>query len=140
MVALGIGILDVIVHEAEVVPELERRGAGQRLAVVAGQRLVGQHAEEGADALPARGSAPVDAEVVRQHLVQRPRVSLSLVEDARHLGLDISHDLAKLGPDVHRRRVPDLLEKPCHGAGTRSGFGRMWIMIRRCSMFRIPDR
>ncbi len=76
MVALGVGILDVVVDEAEVVSQLERRRTGQRGVVVAGERLVGQGAEKRPDALAARGAAAVDAEVVGEHLVQRPRVAL----------------------------------------------------------------
>ena len=126
MVALGVGVLDVVVDEAEVVSQLERRRTGQRGLVVAGERLVRQGAEERPDPLAPRGSAAVDAEVVGQHLVQRPRVPLTLVEDARHLGLDVAEDLTKLGPDVHARRVPDLLDEPRHEGMAGSGFGA-WI-------------
>ena len=56
--------------------------------------------------------------MVGEHLVQRPGVAAALVEDGRHLGLDVGQDLRKLGPDVHGRRVPDLLDEPRHGIGT----------------------
>jgi len=62
-------------------------------------------------------------------------MALPLVEDARHLGLDIGQDVTKLGPDVHAGRVPDLLEEPCHDAVVRSGFRGIEIMIRECSKF-----
>ena len=115
MTALAVGVLDVVVDEAEVVPELERSGAGQGLLVVPAEGLVGEEAEERTDSLPAplRGVG-IEPEVVGEHLVQRPGRAGSLVQDVRHLGLDVGQDLRKLGPDVHRGRVPDLLDQSCH--------------------------
>ena len=136
MPALAVGVLDVVVDEAEVVAELDGRGTRQRLAVVAGERLVGEHAEQRTHALAARAAAAVQAEVVGEHLVQRPGVAAALVQDARHLGLDVGQDLAKLGPDVHGGRVPDLLDEPCHAAGRGAGSDASRIMIHRCSTFR----
>ncbi len=52
--ALDVAVLDVVVDQAEVVAELDCGGAGQRGAVVAGQRLVGQQAEQRPQALAAR--------------------------------------------------------------------------------------
>ena len=121
-------------------PSSSAAAPGQRLVIVARERLVRQHAEQRPDPLAARCAAAVDAEVVGEHLVQRPRVPLSLVEHARHLGLDVAENLTKLGPDVHARRVPDLLDEPCHGAGTADGLLRMDIMIRECSTFCSPSR
>jgi len=42
----------------------------------------------------------------------------TLVEDVRHLALDIVQEARKLGPDVHVRRVPELLDESCHAFGT----------------------
>ena len=67
---LAVAVLDVVVDEAEVVAELDRRGAGQGLAVVAGDRGVGEQAEEGPHALAAAGARAVEREVVADHLVQ----------------------------------------------------------------------
>ena len=118
MPALAVGILDVVVHEAEVVPELERRGSGEGLAVVAAQRLVGEDTEQRPDPFAAAArSVAVETEVVGEHLVQRPGGAGALVQDVRHLGLDVGQDLRKLGPDVHLGRVPDLLDESRHGIG-----------------------
>ncbi len=116
--ALAVGVLDVVVDEAEVVPELERRGAGKGLLVVPAEGLVGEDAEQRADPLPAPlRRVGIEPEVVGEHLVERPGRAGALVQDVRHLGLDVGQDLRKLGPDVHRGRVPDLLDESCHGAG-----------------------
>ena len=62
--ALQVAVLDVVVDEAEVVAELHCGGAGQRALVLAGDRAVGEQAEQGPDALAARALALVEAEVV----------------------------------------------------------------------------
>ena len=121
MTPFGVGVLDVVVDEAEVVAQLHRRGAGQGRAVVAGERVVGEKAEQRAHPLAARTVGAIQAEVIGQHLVQRPRVPAALVEDARHLRLDVGQEARKLGPDVHLGRVPDLLEQACHAAGAGIG-------------------
>ena len=140
MPALAVGVLDVVVDEAEVVAELDRRGTGQRLAVVAGERLVGEHAEQRAHPLAARAAGAVDAEVVGEHLVQRPRVAAALVEDA-----DISASMSA------RISLNSVLMSTAEGYPTSSisrvmapgrgaGSDRIGIMIRRCSRFRSAGR
>ena len=88
----------------------------------------------GASACRRAPARAVETEVVGEHLVQRPRVPATLVQDVRHLGLDVGQDLRKLGPDVHRGRVPDLLDESCHGDGRRGSASVN--MIHRCSRLR----
>ena len=68
--ALPFAVLDVVVDEAEVVAELDGRGTRERAPMVAGDRGVGEQAEQRPDALAARGPGPVEREVVADHLVQ----------------------------------------------------------------------
>ena len=56
--ALGVAVLDVVVDEAEVVAQLHGRRAGQRAAVVAGDRGVGEQAEQRPDPLAAAAPVP----------------------------------------------------------------------------------
>ncbi len=51
MAALAVGVLDVVVHEAEVVPQLHGGGPRKGRSVLPGERLVGEQAQERADAL-----------------------------------------------------------------------------------------
>ena len=67
--ALAVAVLDVVVDEAEVVAELDGRGARQGRAVVAGDRRVGEQAEERPHPLAARRAGAVEPEVVADHLV-----------------------------------------------------------------------
>ena len=68
--ALDVAVLDVVVDEREVVAELDRRRAGQRPLVLAGDAGVGEQAEQRPHPLAARRARPVEAEVVADHLVQ----------------------------------------------------------------------
>ena len=54
MASLDVAVLDVVVDEAEVVAQLDRRGARQRALVVAGDAGVGEQAEQRAHPLAAR--------------------------------------------------------------------------------------
>ena len=56
MAALAVAVLDVVVDEAEVVAELDRRRARQGRPVVAGDRGVGEEAEERPHPLAGRGA------------------------------------------------------------------------------------
>ena len=55
---LGVAVLDVVVDEAEVVAELDRRGARQRAPMVAGDGGVGEQAQERPHALAADAPVP----------------------------------------------------------------------------------
>ena len=72
MAALRPAVLDVVVHEAEVVAHLHRRRARQGAGMVARDGLVGQQADERAHAL-ATGRLAIQAEVVANHVVQLAR-------------------------------------------------------------------
>ena len=109
MATLEVAVLDVVVDQAEVVAQLDRGGTRQRGPIVIGEGLVDEQAQQGTDPLPARPLALVDAQVVGEHLVQRPGVPVPLAEDDPHLVLDLPEQVGKLGPDVHLARVPDLM-------------------------------
>ena len=111
MTALLVGVLDVVVHEAEVVAELDGRRARQCGAVGSGQRLVGEEAEQRAHPLSARSVRLVEPEVIAEHLVQGPGVTVALGDDGAHLRLDLREQVAKLGPDVHDESVPDPVSR-----------------------------
>ena len=96
MAALAVAVLDVVVDEAEVVPELDRRGAGQRLAVIAGDRGVGQQAEEGTDALAAVRAGPVEREVVADHLVQAVGRGIAVLDEADDLAFGVGDELGEV--------------------------------------------
>ena len=66
MAALQAVVLDVVVDEAEVVAHLHGRGAGQGAHVLAGDRLVGEQADERAQPL-ATWRFAVEPEVVADH-------------------------------------------------------------------------
>ena len=70
---LGAVVLDVVVHEAEVVAQLDRRRARQGGLVRPGQRLVGEQAEERPESFAADAVLPVEAEVIAHLLVHRTR-------------------------------------------------------------------
>ena len=105
MATLHVAVLDVIVDEAEVVAQLDRRGSGQCGAVVTGQRFVGEQPEEGTKALAARALA-VEAEVVAHHLVQRRRpFVLGSVDDRQDLVFGIGNELVDIRRGEHGRRI-----------------------------------
>ena len=83
-------------------PKLHGRGAGERGFVLSGQRLVGEEPKERADALAPWPGGQVEAQVIGEHLVQWTRVAVVLREHRPHLVLDLTKEVGKLGPDVHR--------------------------------------
>src|SRR5688500_19472061 len=93
MPALEVRILDVVVYQAEVVTQLDGRGTRQRGVVVAGQRVVRQQPEERSQPLATGVTARIQAQVICEHLVQRPGVSAARYEDPRHLAIYL-HALA----------------------------------------------
>ena len=86
MAALDVGVLDVVVDQAEVVAELDGRGAGQGRLVLAGDRGVGQQPEQRPHPLAGRAAA-VEAEVVADHLVQAPGRRVVVADEAQDLVL-----------------------------------------------------
>ena len=134
--ALGVAVLDVVVHEAEVVPELDRGRARQRRPVVARDRRIGQQAEQRAHPLAARAVLAVEPEVVADHLVHARRGRVAVRDDPHDLRLGVGEedgqvDVARDGHDsssVAARGVnvfakSSLLDAPRRRAlrGTRSG-------------------
>ena len=109
--ALDVAVLDVVVDEAEVVAELDRRGAGQRALVLAGDAGVGEQAEQRPHPLAGRRARAVEREVVADHLVQpvggriadpgragRSRASVSAMSSARSISGEV---VVIVAPSVH---------------------------------------
>ena len=69
MTTLTVAVLDIVVDEAEVVPQLHRGSAGKRLAVVARDRRVSKETEQRPNALTAIAALPVERKVVADHLI-----------------------------------------------------------------------
>ena len=90
--ALDVAVLDVVVDEAEVVAELDRRGARQRAPVLAGDRGVGEQPEQRTHALAAPGPRAVEAQVVADHLVHARGRRVAVLDDAQDLGLGVGDE------------------------------------------------
>jgi hypothetical protein len=95
-------VLDVVVDEAEVVPQLHGRGARQGGTVVTGDGRVRQEAEEGAHALATRSIGPVQPEVIPDHLVHADGGGVPVADDAQDLGFGVGEELGEV--DVVRDR------------------------------------
>ena len=90
--ALDVAVLDVVVDEAEVVAELDRRRAGQRALVLAGDAGVGEEAEERPHPLAARRARAVEREVVADHLVQPVGRRVAVRDEADDLALGVGDE------------------------------------------------
>ena len=108
MASLAVGILDVVMDEAEVVPKLDGRRGRKRLAVFAAERLEGKESQQGAQPLPPWTLSLIEAEVIGDHLVEWPGTAVVLIEDGLHLGLDVDQQVVKLAHHVHAPRVPEV--------------------------------
>ena len=109
MAALAIAVFDVVVHEAEVVAELDCRGPGQRLAVVAGYRRVGKQAEQRTYAFSGHRARAVEAEVIAHHLVYTVGRRVTILDQPEDLLLGVRDErgdvelgcgLGHLGPSL----------------------------------------
>ena len=96
MASLAVAVLDVVVDEAEVVPELDRRRARQRLAVVAGDRGVREQAEERPDPLAAVRARAVEREVVADHLVQAVGRRIAVLDEPDDLAFGVGDELGEV--------------------------------------------
>ena len=94
--ALEVAVLDVVVDEAEVVAELDRGGAGQRPAVLARDRGVGQEAEQRPHALAAVRARAVEREVVADHLVQAVGRRVAVPDEAQDLAFGVGDELGQV--------------------------------------------
>ena len=95
MATLAVAVLDVVVDEAEVVAELDRRGARQRRAVIARDRRVGQEAEQGPDPLAAGRAGPIEGQVVADHLVQAVGRRIAVLDEADDLAFGVGDEPAR---------------------------------------------
>ena len=103
MAPLDVAVLDVVVDQAEVVAQFDRRGAGQGRSVVAGQRLVGEQAEQRPQPFAAR-RIRIEPEVVAHHLVQGRGVRvLGVRDDAQDLRLGVGDQQVEVGRGQHGR-------------------------------------
>ncbi len=101
MASLGVAVLDVVVDQAEVVPELHGGGAWQRALVFAGDAGVGEEAEERAHPLAARGAGTVQREVVADHLVQPVGGRVPVLDETDDLVLGVRDERGEI--DLVRR-------------------------------------
>src|SRR3954463_15978109 len=85
--------------------QLDRGGAGQRGAMVAGDGLVREQAEQRSDPLAAR-SIRIEPEVVTHHLVEGFGVRvLDSRDDAKNFGLRVGDQQVEVGRRQHRARI-----------------------------------
>ena len=104
MATFPIGILDVVVNQAEVVAQLHGCRSWQRGVVVALDRGVGEQPEEGAHPLSGRAAA-VQAEVVAHHLVQAGRWTVADGEQAQDFLLGFGDQFRQIGVVLHGRII-----------------------------------
>ncbi len=94
--SLEVAVLDVVVDEAEVVPELDRRRARQRLAVIARDRGVRQQAEQRTDPLAAIRAGAVEREVIADHLVQAVGRGIAVLDQPDDLAFGVGDQLGEV--------------------------------------------
>ena len=128
-----VAVLDVVVDEAEVVAELDGRRAGQRPRVLAGDRGVGQEAEQRPHPLAAGRPGPVEREVVADHLVQPMGGRVAVLDEPQDLRLGVGDELGEVdvrrrgghvGASVHETCSPQVACWLRTDAGSRRGHGR----------------
>jgi hypothetical protein len=109
MAPFAVAILDVIVDEAEVVAELDGRGAGKRGSVVTRDRGVRQESQQGPDPLAGRRVLVVEAEVVANHLVDAGSRGLGArPDDAQDLRLRVGDERRQVELARHRGHLPGV--------------------------------
>jgi hypothetical protein len=96
MATLGVAVLDVVVDEAEVVAELDRGRAGQCLAVVAGDRGVGQQAEERPHPLAAVAALAIERQVIPHHLVEAVGRWVPIADEPDDLALGVGDQVGEV--------------------------------------------
>ena len=105
---LDVAVLDVVVDQAEVVAELDGRGARQGRLVLAGDRGVGEEPEERPHPLAGRRAGPVEPEVVADHLVDAVGRRIAVPDERQDLVLGRGDQLGEVvagGRGGHRGRV-----------------------------------
>jgi hypothetical protein len=96
MASLAVPVLDVVVDQAEVVTELDRRRARQRLAVIARDRGVRQEAEERTDPLAAARAGPIERKVVADHLVESVGGRIAVLDQPDDLAFGVGDELGEV--------------------------------------------
>ena len=110
---LDVAVLDVVVDEREVVPELDRGGAGQRPLVLAGDARVGQQTEQRPHPLAARGTRTVEREVVADHLVEAVGRGIAVLDEADDLALGVGDQLGEVDLGRRGRHVGPSVHETC---------------------------
>src|SRR4029079_6577154 len=90
--SLHVAVLDVVVDEAEIVAQLDRRGARTRALVLTGDAGVGEEPKERTHPLAARGARTVQREVVADHLVQTVGRRVAVPHETDDLTLGIGDE------------------------------------------------
>src|SRR3990170_2805007 len=106
----------VVVHEAEVVAELDGRRTGQRSAVVTGDRGVGQEAQERPHPLARQAVGAIKAKVVAALLVDADRRGVSVADEAEDLRFGVRDELGEVelrGSGGHRGGSVALPDQTC---------------------------
>ena len=96
MASLAVAVLDVVVDQAEVMTELDRRRARQRLAVIARDRGVGQEAQQGTDPLAAARAGPIERKVVADHLVEAVGGRIAVLDQPDDLAFGVGDELGEV--------------------------------------------
>ena len=96
MAAFCVAVLDVVVDQAEVVTELDRCRAGECLAMVAGDRGIGQQAEQRPHPLAAVGALPVERQVVADHLVQAVGRWVAIADESDDLAFGVGDEVVEV--------------------------------------------
>ncbi len=125
--ALAIAVLDVVVDEAEVVPELDGGGPGQGGGVVAGDRGVGEQAQERSHPLAGRRPIAIEPEVVADHLVGARGRGVVIADEPEDLRLGVGDqgvevELARHGS--HRGASVAAFRQTCEPLVACSSEGR----------------
>ena len=111
VVAFAIGVLDVVVDQAEVVAELHGRRSGQRGVVVAPYRGVGEQPEKGPHPLSGRAAA-IQTEVVAHHRVQAGRGAVAHGKQAQDLVLGVGNQVWQNDVALHWRIIATWFQDP----------------------------
>src|SRR5688572_5684701 len=141
MAAFPVAVLDVVVDEAEVVPELDRCRARKCLAVITGDRGVCQEPEQRADPLATVRTRAIERQVVADHLVQTVGRRIAVLDQPDDLAFGIGDELGEVQVGErrgHRRQCTrnvfaggSLLAGPWWGPGPAVAVGKPWRWASR---------
>jgi hypothetical protein len=103
--ALAVGVLDVVVHQGEVVGKLQGSGGCQALAPVTAQGLAGPEAKAGAQGLASGGVGRMalgvlPTEMVAHHVVKEGWTAFAqdIAQEGVEIGVVAGEDRGRLHP------------------------------------------